>query len=108
MNFTQKDLFWGAVKSAVGVVTGALLTNIADPAYPIFSAAWWKHFAIASAIVFLTVEGRYWQQWANSGTERPLPGAISDAQAAAKQTEDAIAKVKEIAPKKDPPSDVHS
>jgi hypothetical protein len=99
VNITQKDLFWGAVKSAVGVVSGAMLTNIADPAYPIFSAAWWKHFGIASAIVFLTVEGRYWQQWANSGTERPLPQAILEAQDSAKKTEDAIAKVKDIAPK---------
>jgi hypothetical protein len=99
VNFTQKDLFWGAVKSAVGVVTGALLTNIADPAYPIFSAAWWKHFGIASLIVFLTVEGRYWQQWANSGTERPLPAALGKAQDLAQKTEQAISDVKDIAPK---------
>jgi hypothetical protein len=101
MNSTQKALFWGSVKSAVGVITGAILTNIADPAYPIVSGAWWKHLGIAVLILILTTEARYWQQWSQSGTPRPLPDAIADAQASAKQTEQAIAKVQEIAPKAD-------
>jgi hypothetical protein len=89
----------GSLKSAVGVVTGALLTNVADPAYPIFTIAWWKHLGVATGIILLTTEGRYWNQWANSGTPRPLPDAIAEAKDAAKQTEAAIAKVENIAPK---------
>ena len=101
MNATQKALFWGSFKSAVGVVTGALLTNLADPAYPVFSLLWWKHLGIATGIILLTTEGRYWNQWATSGQQRPLPDAISAAQDAAKDTEQKLAKVQDIA-KKEP------
>jgi hypothetical protein len=102
MNSAQKALWSGSWKSVVGVMTGALLTNLADSPYPVFtSGAWWKHLGIACAILILTTEGRYWNQWANSGAARPLPDAIADAQASAKQTEQAIAKVQEIAPKKE-------
>jgi hypothetical protein len=105
MNQTQRNLWMGAWKSAVGVVTGALLTNIADPAYAIFSVAWWRHLGIACGVLLLTTEGRFWNQWANSGTERPLPAAISEAKDAAKATEDAISKVEQAAPKEAAPND---
>lgn len=100
MNSAQRALLGGSWKSVIGVVTGALLTNLADSPYPIFtSGAWWKHLGIACGILILTTEGRYWNQWANSGTPRPLPDAIADAQDAAKKTEQALDKVQEIAPK---------
>lgn len=100
MNSAQKALWSGSWKSVIGVVTGALLTNLADSPYPIFtSGAWWKHLGIACGILILTTEGRYWNQWANSGTNRPLPDAIAEAQDAAKQTEKALDKVKDVAPK---------
>ena len=99
VNFTQNQLFQGAWKSAVGVITGAALTNVADSAYPIFSLLWWKHLCIAVGVLLITTEGRYWNQWDNSGTERPLPQAIGAAQDLAKKTEDAIADVKDAAKK---------
>lgn len=101
MNATQKALFWGAVKSAVGVISGAILTNIADSTYPTLTLLWWRHLGIAILILLLTTESRYWGQWANSGAPRPLPDAIADAQSSAKDTEQKLAKVQDIA-KKEP------
>jgi hypothetical protein len=99
VNFTQHKLFIGAMKSGVASVTGVVLANVVDVQNPIFSLAWLKHIGIASFFVLLVTEARYWNQWANSGDEQPLPAAIGQAKEAAKATEAAIAKVQDASPK---------
>lgn len=99
MTPAQKALWQGSWKSAVSVVSGAVITNVTDPRDPIYSKSWFLHLGIACLTTLLFVEGRYFNQWANSGHAQPLPDAIADAKDAAKATEKAIAKVEEIAPK---------
>jgi|HubBroStandDraft_2_1064218.scaffolds.fasta_scaffold90663_4 hypothetical protein len=99
MNFTQHKLFIGALKSGVAAVTSIIITNCVDTANPIMSLAWFKHIGIATFFLLLFTEARYWNQWANSGTEQPLPQALGKAQDLAQKTEQAIADVKDVAPK---------
>ena len=97
MNANQRALVMGSWKSAVGVATGALLTNLADPAYPVFSGLWWRHLLIAVGILILSTEARYWKQWAESGTQRPLPEILEHAQQATKEAGAAISQAKTVA-----------
>lgn len=99
MNATQKALWQGSWKSAVGVISGAVITNVADPRDPIYSKMWWLHVGIACLTTLLLVEGRYWNQWANSSHVAPLPQALDDAAQATKQAETAIDQAKKVAPK---------
>jgi hypothetical protein len=98
MNFTQHNLFIGAMKSGVASITGVILANSVDTVNPVFSLLWLKHVGIQSFFVLIVTEARYWNQWASSGTEMPLPTAIAEAKDAAKATEAAIAKVENVVP----------
>jgi hypothetical protein len=98
VNFTQHSLFIGAMKSAIASVTGVILANVVDVQNPILSMAWVKHIAIASFFVLLVTEARYWNQWANSGTEPALPVALGQAKDAAKKTEAAIDAAAKVVP----------
>jgi hypothetical protein len=102
LNTTQKSLFSGAWKNAVAAVSGVVIANSVDSPSPIMSLLWFKHIGIQSLFVLLVTEARYWNQWANSGTEQPLPQAIGVAQDAAKKTEAAIADVKAAMPAQKP------
>jgi hypothetical protein len=102
VNFTQHQMFQGALKSGVASVTGVILANVVDMQNPILSLAWLKHIGIASFFVLLVTEARYLNQWANSGTEAPVVQAIGQAKQAAQKTEvaiDAAAKVVGDVPK---------
>jgi hypothetical protein len=90
MNFTQHQLFNGALKSAVASVTSVLIANCVDTPNPILSLLWFKHVGIAIFFLLVLTEARYWNQWANSGTEQPAILAIGQAKEAAKKTEAAI------------------
>ena len=99
MNFTQHKMFIGAVKSGVGAVTGVILANFVDITNPILSWPWAKHILIVCGFVLVVTESRYWNQWANSGVEQPLPVTLGKAQDLAQKTEAAISKAQDAAPK---------
>lgn len=68
MNQARKDLFKGAIKSAVGSATGMVLSlNIVDPNhFDIRTLGGWEHLAMAILISVVIAEARFWKQWADS------------------------------------------
>jgi hypothetical protein len=91
MNLKQSDLIMGAIKSAVGAATGVILANMVDVPQAIFSWPWFRHVLIATGMVVLVTEARFWNQWANSGKTTPVEDSIQTAAVATKQAGAAIA-----------------
>jgi hypothetical protein len=94
MNLKQSDLVMGAIKSAVGAATGVILANFVDVPQAIFSWPWFRHVLIATGMVVLVTEARFWNQWAASGKTTPVEDSIQTAEVATKQAGAAIAEVK--------------
>jgi hypothetical protein len=100
MNVTQKALWSGALKSAVGAITGVILANFVDVPQALFSWPWFRHVLIAAGVVVLVTEARFWNQWANSGaTPAPIQQSLADAAHANIQAGAAISKAQTEAPK---------
>jgi H+/Cl- antiporter ClcA len=100
MNVTQKALWSGALKSAVGALTGVILANFVDVPQTLFSWPWFRHVLIAAGVVVLVTEARFWNQWAHSGaTPAPIQQSLADAKQANVQAGVAIAKAQTEAPK---------
>jgi hypothetical protein len=102
MTATQHNLLMGAWKSAVASATGVIIANAVDTPNPLLSLAWFKHLGIAVFFVLLVTEARYWNQWANSGQDHPLPAALDHAAVANKEVAAAIDEAKAAVPQVPP------
>ena len=91
MNVKQSDLVIGSIKSAVSAATGVILANLVDIPQALFSWLWFRHVLIATGLVVVVSEARFWQQWANSGKTTPIADSMQTAATATKQASAAIA-----------------
>jgi hypothetical protein len=64
----QKQLWLGALKSAVSSACGLLVSlPLADPQnFSVTSFGGWKHLGLVIGVVVLAGEARFWKQWAGS------------------------------------------
>lgn len=98
MNIKQDELVIGSIKSAVSAACGVILANMVDTQNALLSWMWFRHVLIATGVVVLVSEARFWQQWANSGKVTPLETSLTDAAVATKQAGAAIAEAKSQVP----------
>ena len=68
VNPAQKTLLISAIKSGVSAACGVIIANLADSTLAPFTVPWLKHVAIATGVVILVCEARFFKQWADSGT----------------------------------------
>lgn len=78
MNTDLKELFLGALKSAVGAAAGLIFgLPVVDPShFSLASLGGWKHLGMAILWVVVVSEARFWGQWANAvrGGDHGGPG----------------------------------
>lgn len=99
MNIKQNALVIGSIKSAVSAACGVILANLVDVPQAILSWPWFRHVLIATGLVVLVSEARFWQQWANSGKTTLLADSLDSAATATKQAGAAISEAQSQAPK---------
>lgn len=96
MNVKQSDLVIGSIKSAVGAATGVILANVVDVPQALFSWPWFRHVLVATGMVVLVSEARFWNQWASSGKVTPVAESMQTAAIATKQAGAAIADAQAV------------
>jgi hypothetical protein len=105
LNLTQKALWSGALKSAVGAASGVILTNFVDVPQTLFSWPWFRHVLVGMLFVVLVSEARFWGQWAHSSDTPPvLQQTLADAKQANVEAGAAISKAQAEAPKQELPT----
>ena len=62
----NKLLLKRALATLVSAVCGVVITNLADPAAPVFSGHWWAHVGLGSGVLVLTFEAKFWKTWADA------------------------------------------
>lgn len=73
MSPALKQLFTGALKSAVAATSGLVISlPIVDPlTFNFSSLGGWKHILTIVGVTILTAEARYFGQWSNSSNAEP-------------------------------------
>lgn len=70
MTMATKNLWLGAVKSAVSQATGLIIALPVVDAEHFSVQQWggWKHILTAILITVIVAEARFWKQWADAAT----------------------------------------